>query len=59
LCLCLDRRTAENFTVLVGTVALNSGGVIHSADAIKMHAGYNPDNMYKDDIALVKVSFLH
>jgi hypothetical protein len=43
--------------VVVGTVTLD-GGVTHTADLIKMHKGYNPENMYKDDIALVKVGKL-
>jgi hypothetical protein len=51
----LHRREPEDLTVLVGTVVLNDGGVRHTAQLIAMHPGYNPDNMFKDDIALVKV----
>jgi secreted trypsin-like serine protease len=49
------RREPEDLAVVVGTVVLNDGGVRHTAQLITMHPGYSPDNMFKNDIALVKV----
>jgi hypothetical protein len=55
LALNFHRREPEDLTVLVGTVVLNDGGARHAAQLITMHPGYDPSNMFKDDIALVKV----
>jgi hypothetical protein len=53
--LTIHRREPEDLAVLVGTAVLSDGGVRHAAQMIAMHPGYNPDDMFKDDIALVKV----
>ncbi|PNF33082.1 hypothetical protein B7P43_G16109 [Cryptotermes secundus] len=53
---CVDGREPVDLTVLAGTAVLGHGGVRHAAQLITMHPGYNPDAMYENDIALVKLS---
>jgi hypothetical protein len=49
-------RIAEDLTVLAGTNVLSEGGERRQVLQYVIHPGYDPENYYENDIALLEVS---
>ncbi|XP_059474912.1 transmembrane protease serine 9-like [Neocloeon triangulifer] len=53
---CVDGSIPAFYTVYGGDVDLNGNGQTHNVAEFVPHEGYNPNNMYINDIALVRLS---
>jgi secreted trypsin-like serine protease len=49
-------RIAADFTVLAGTNVLSKGGERRQVLQYVIHPGYDPENNYENDIAVLEVS---
>lgn len=52
---CVDGLDPAEFRVVVGTVRLSSGGVVHQPAEVRVHPGYDGDATHGADIALVRL----
>lgn len=52
---CLDQRAASSITVMAGSNFLNSGGVFHQAQSIRVHPSYNRVT-FANDVGILQVT---
>ncbi|XP_017888643.1 chymotrypsin-2-like, partial [Ceratina calcarata] len=52
---CVEGQTAPKIKVVAGTIDLSKSGSEHNVQKIIIHEKYNPDDSWKNDIALLKV----
>nr|CAD7204721.1 unnamed protein product [Timema douglasi] len=53
---CVQNMKAAELSVLLGTTYLTQGGVTISVSTFIVHASFSPEDAYKNDIAVIKLS---
>jgi secreted trypsin-like serine protease len=58
VCVIRFSSSLSSITFLAGTIYLDNGGTRHQVEQIIIHQGYDEDDSWRNDIAVVKVAYI-